>query len=199
LCAFGDHPGGSGLQTPPPVYSSTTIAANDTEPANAGGTQWDITQVNTARTGPPGNRYNQITVFVTFAQTTAFSALPAPGSAPSGDAALGTLIYFDTDAKVATGVTPTSCGGAYKGMEYAVSDGGVDGRLPNGNYDVINLSTLAKSGEATVFGSGNTISYTIPLSAIGGSTSGLMGVAASNFVSGENVVDCAPDGATVSI
>lgn len=198
FCGFGGGGGGGGMATPTPVTSSTTIAANDTEPVNAGGTQWDFTLVTTARTGPPGGTYNQIRVFVTFAQQNAFNSLPAPGSTPSGGAALGVLIYFDTDSNMATGTTPNFCSSAYQGMEYAVSDGSMGGRLANGNYDVVNLSTFAKTGEATVFGSGNTISYTIPLSAIGGgSVSGLMGVAASNFMGGENNVDCAPDGATV--
>jgi hypothetical protein len=199
LCALGEGGGGGGGGNPPtPVFSTTTIAANDTEPVNAGGTQWDITQVVTNRTGSSGGHYDEIAVSVTFSQSTAFGELPAPGSTPTGSAALGLLIYFDTDSNPATGITPTLCGNAYTGMDYAVTDGSISGRLSNGNYDIIKLSTLTKSGEATVYGSGNTISYLIPLSAIGGVTSGLMGVAASNFMGGDNTVDCAPDGATVS-
>ena len=200
LCSFGGGGGGGGNSTPPPIFSTTTIAANDTEPVNAGGTQWDITQVKTAREGfVPGGPYTQITVFVTFAQATAFSALPAPGAIPTSGSALGILVYFDTDLNPATGVTSPFCGGAYQGMEYVVSDGAVSGRLLNGNYDIINLSTLTKSGEATVNGGSVQVNFVVPLSAIPGVTSGLMGVAASNFMNGsENVVDCAPDGTTVS-
>jgi hypothetical protein len=193
-CTSSGNPGTPG--GPPPFTTSTS--ATDPGPEPTGGpTQWDISSVVTSRTGI-GNTYTQITVTVTYDQANAFSSLVPAGTTGNSNTQLGTLIYFDSDSNPATGNTVSFNGacGPWTGIDYVVSAGEAvaGGRLADGNFPIFNAS-LAQTGEASVSGSGNTVSYGIPLSAIGGS-SGQMAVVAVNFNTQDNLTDCLPDSTT---
>jgi hypothetical protein len=193
-CTSSSNPGTPG--GPPPINTSTT--ATDPGPEPTGGpTQWDIASVTTSRTGI-GSTYTQITVTVTYDQGNAFSSLVPAGTTGSSNTQLGTFIYFNADSNPATGQSVTFGGcGPWDGMDFAVADGSVlyGGRLADGNFPIVNTS-LVQVGEASVSGSGSTISYGIPLSAIGGS-SGQMAVTAENFPGGvASATDCLPDSST---
>lgn len=193
-CTSSGSPGTPG--GPPPFTTST--AATDPGPEPTGvPTTWDISNVSTSRTGI-GNTYTQITVTVTYDQSNAFSSLVPAGTSGNSNTQLGTLIYFNSDSNPVTGSTISLGGcGPWSGMDYVVAAGEPigGGRLADGNFPIFN-GGLIQTGEASVSGSGGTISYGIPLSAIGGS-SGQMAVIAENFSGGgENVTDCLPDSTT---
>jgi hypothetical protein len=76
----------------------------------------------------------------------------------------------------------------------------VDGtsRLADGNFAIINTGSLAQVGEATVSGSGNSVTITIQLSVLGGASGGgtMIMEAGNAFGAAQNATDCAPDSAT---
>lgn len=152
------------------------------------GTNWDITSVKTLRTGS-GSSYTTLRVDITF---TAAPSIPAPGGAGGPSHVVG-FVEFDTDQDPSTGVPSNAVNfcpsGGPSGIEFYVN---LFARNANGTYDVVNATTAAKSGEATPSVSGNTLTLTIPLSAMGnddGATN--MDTVLGN---GAEPTDCAPDG-----
>lgn len=194
-CTSSGSPGTPG--GPPPVTTST--AATDPGPEPTGvPTTWDISNVSTSRTGI-GSSYTQITVTVTYDQSNAFSSLVPAGTSGNSNTQLGTLIYFNSDSNPVTGLSTNLGGcGPWAGIDFVVSAGEsiTGGRLADGNFPIVTVPGFVQVGEASVSGSGGTVSYGVPLSAIGGS-SGQIAVLAENFSgSNENVTDCVPDSTT---
>jgi hypothetical protein len=171
---------------PTPITSGYLDPTGDAFGAGLG-TNWDITSVKTLRTGSGGS-YTTLQVDITF---TTSPSIPAPGSAGGTTHVVG-FVEFDTDQDAATGVLSNAAafcpGGGPSGIEFYVN---LFTRNANGTYDVVNAVTAAKSGEATPSVSGNTLTLTVPLSAMGnddGATN--MDTVLGN---GAEPTDCAPD------
>jgi hypothetical protein len=135
-----------------------------------GATIYDITGVTTSRTGPAGGTYNLISVTITFAQPV---VLPAAGGSPDlAGTELVTLLGFDTDGNFANGSNFVYCGplGTYDGVDYQVS---AASRLADGNYPIEGpLPAVTQTGEATVSVSGNSVTFGVPIAAIGNHPAG---------------------------
>jgi hypothetical protein len=185
-CNSSSTPGLPGGPTPVTTLNTPTDASG--EPSSPA-TNWDIASVATSRTGI-GSTYTQITVTVIYDQGNAFASLVPAGSSGSTGAQLGTVIFFNSDSNNSTGLPGSAAGcPTYPGIDFVILG---DTRLADGNFPILNTS-FATVGEASVSGSGTTVSYGVPLSAIGGS-SGSIAVSAENFSSGtENITDCFPD------
>lgn len=144
-----------------------------------GATIYDILQVTTSRTGPAGGTYNQIAVTVTFAQPV---VLPAAGATPDvAGTQLVAELYFDIDGNFADGINRAFCGplGTYNGVDYVVFAGT---RLADGNYSIHVEPADTQTGEATVAVAGNSVTYTVPIAAIGNNPAGVFnfGMTAGN-------------------
>jgi hypothetical protein len=171
-----------GPQPPTPINATITDPTGDTcgtgvgqnnacsNGTATGTTIYDITGVTTSRTGPAGGTYSQIAVTVTFAQPV---VLPAAGAAPDGPGAdLVSELYFDTDGNFANGSNFAFCGplGTYNGVDFAVN---ASNRLADGNYPINGpLPAVTVSGEATVAVNGNSVTFTVPISALGNNPAG---------------------------
>lgn len=180
----------SSPQPPTPINATITDPTGDTNVGATGTTIYDITGVTSSRTGPPGGTYTTMTVAVSFAQPV---VIPAAGAGLDlAGADLGAFIVFDTDGNFANGTNFTFCaaggGGTYNGADYQVS---AFTRLADGNYPIQGpLPAVTQTGEAQVAVVGNTITYTIPISAIGNNPAGPfnLGVVVGNS---PNPTDCA--------
>lgn len=167
--------GPSGPQPPTPINASFTDPTGDTNSSATGATIYDITNVATSRTGPAGGTYSTITVTATFVQTV---LLPAPGALPDvAGTQLAFILAFDIDGNFADGVNLGLCGtgggGTYNGVDYEVdANGGSGNRLADGNYAIRIEPAGTQTGEATVGTSGNTITWIIPIAAIGNNPAG---------------------------
>ena len=152
----------------PPTPVNATIA-DPTGDLNTGGvgTEYDITQVTTSRTGPPGGTYSTITVTATFVPNV---VLPAAGALPD-QTMLGFILAFDINNNFTDGTNYALCGsgggGTYNGADYIVNGSGGTARLADGNYPIQIQPAGTQTGEATVAASTNTMTWTIPISAIG--------------------------------
>lgn len=167
---------------PTPVTASISDPTGDTCGTGAGqnpscslgsatgATIYDITNVTTSRTGPSGGTYNLIAVTVTFAQPV---VLPAAGASPDlAGTQLVTLLGFDTDGIFSDGSNFTFCGplGTYDGVDYQVA---AAARLADGNYPIQGpLPATTQTGEATVSVSGNSVTFGVPIAAIGNHPAG---------------------------
>jgi hypothetical protein len=177
-----------------PVNTTTNIAVADGEPVPpAGGTIWDLTQVTTSRTG--GATYTTLAVTLTFMQANPLASLLAPGTgfASGNGASLILAIGLDSDNNTATGAT-ANCNGPYPGIDFLV-DG--TSRLADGNFPIRNATSLTQVGEATVTGSGSSITITIQLSVLSSASGGGLIAEVGNVFGGSTSgTDCAPDSST---
>ncbi len=176
-----------GVMAPGPVMNTFVDPTGD-EFGTGAGTDWDITTIATTRTG------STLTVNITF--TTAPS-LPSPGSF-GGPTHVTGFLDFDVDQIGATGAAPFTslycpappAPGTF-GMEFYVD---LFFRNAAGGYDVFTSSDV-DSGDATPAVSGNTLTLTIPLFALGGDNGATnMDMAIGNSA---EPTDCAPDGASM--
>jgi hypothetical protein len=180
-------------QPPTPINATITDPTGDTNSTATGTTIYDITGVTTSRTGPPGGTYTTITVTATFVQPV---LLPAAGALPDGAGTqLAFILAFDIDGNFADGTNYALCGsgggGTYNGADYIVDANGITGaRLADGNYPIKIEPAGTQTGEATVSVAGNTITWTVPISAIGNNPAGPFnfGMIAGN---GPSPSDCA--------
>src|SRR5215469_4508350 len=162
----------SAPQPPTPVTSSVTDPTGDTNTGGSG-TIYDISGFTTSRTGPPGGTYKTITATATFVQPV---VLPAAGALPDATQ-LAFILAFDTDNNASDGTNYALCstggGGTYNGADFIVDGNGATGnRLADGNYQISSQPAGTATGEATVSASGNTMTWTIPISALGGNPAG---------------------------
>ncbi len=167
--------GGSG-PPPPPTPINATIAdpigdicgAGCLDGPATGSTIYDITGATSSRTGASGT-YTTISVTVTFVQPV---VIPAPGGAPDGPGAdLIAQVYFEIDNNPNDGSNFAYCGanGTYDGVDYYVD---ASTRLADGNYPIDILPAGTKTGEADVLTNGDSIIFTLPISAIGNNPTG---------------------------
>ncbi|GAC1393470.1 MAG: hypothetical protein NVSMB31_12900 [Vulcanimicrobiaceae bacterium] len=200
VAAFATACSGSGDSLSAPslpanVTTTTADAVGDATTPAVGATPWDITQVTTSR---PATGATALTVSVTFNQAISAANLPAPGTTLTSPTQLGIAILMNTGAAGSTS-TPTGCAGApsFPNVAFAVDDGTAAGRLADGNYTIVRISPFSSAGEATfAFTGPNTITYTIPLAAIGGGTGGIqIAVLARD---GSGFTDCAPNASYIS-
>jgi hypothetical protein len=183
LMSCNGSSGGSGG-----IVNIPTTTANFSDATSDGvgpGTAWDITQVATSRaTSNP----TVLFVSVTYTQNVQ-NALPAPGSFPTA-AQLGTAILFIGSSG---GLSTAPCGNLYAHVGYLVDGGGAMGRLADGNYDTFSLPAATVTGEASVTVNGNTVLYTIPISALGGGKiDPMLVVVSTNGNAGGTFTDCDP-------
>jgi hypothetical protein len=178
-----------------PVNTTTNIAVADGEPVPpAGGTIWDLTQMTTSRTG--GATYTTLAVTLTFMQANPLASLLAPGTgfASGNGASLILAIGLDSDNNTATGSNAVCNGINYPGMDFLV-DG--TSRLADGNFPIRNATSLTQVGEATVTGSGSSITITIQLSVLSSASGGGLIAEVGNVFGGSTSgTDCAPDSST---
>jgi hypothetical protein len=162
----------SGPQPPTPINATIVDPTGDTNAGALGTTIYDITGVTSSRTGPAGGTYTTITVAITFVQPV---LIPAAGATADGAGTqLGGYVVFDTDGNFANGSNFAFCaaggGGTYNGADYQIV---LFTRLADGNYPIQGpLPAVTQSGEAQVAVAGNTITFTIPISAIGNNPAG---------------------------
>ncbi|MDR7538586.1 MAG: hypothetical protein QN152_03535 [Armatimonadota bacterium] len=173
---FADPAGDTAAGAPPTVYDALTMVTRRID-------------------NSPFGSYDTLQVEVTFAQPV---VLPPPGG--TGDAA-GTQMVpelaIDTDENPATGLS-YGCGAlgfSMPGGDFFLVSWEGPGRLANGNYTIVD-TTLSPVGEASVAVSGNTLTFNIPLSALGGDDGATRtGIFAGNMNGGSiKVTDCAPNG-----
>jgi hypothetical protein len=185
--------GSTSAVPPPPTPAPPTFSTLTTEPPGdavsppGGGTPWDIAQVATSRLATGAT---QLTVTVTFVQLVSAANLPPPGSALTLGTQIGAGLLFNTGTPGNT-VNESACTGspAYPNITYALFPGAGAARLADGNFIVGNIVTSTTTGEVPITFTGpNSLTYTIPLSAIGGGTGAtLMAVVVFN---GNGVTDC---------
>lgn len=176
-----------------PIFSTVTFndfVGDATVPA-AGATAWDITQVTTSRLV---SNPTTLTVNITMAQAISSASLPAVGSKLTSPTQLGVSVLISTGAS-GNSVTPKagSCTGnpTFPSVAFSLDPGMSVARLADGNFAILNAAS-ANVGEAAVsFTPPNTLSYAIPISAIGGG-SGAVGLAVI-AADGVGTTDCAPD------
>jgi hypothetical protein len=195
---------GGSTSTPPAPTTVTTSTADATGDATAGGgTPWDITQVVTSRaiTAP-----TSLSISVTFAQAISATNLPAPGAPIATPTQLGTVIVFATGGSGTSTGALNGCVGTpnFPNVTYLLDPGAIASpRLADGNFAVYNTITMLASGEASIAFTGpNTLTYTVPLSAIGGGSGAVqMAAVAINGATGPgspNPTDCAPNATYIS-
>ncbi len=185
-----DAGGGSGgggttafvtASAPDPIGDATSPAP--------GSTPWDITLVNSSRLSTGATT---LTVSVTLTQAISTANLPAAGSKLTSPSQLGITVLINTGAAGGT-VTPTAgaCTGnpSYPNVTFFIDPGMSTPRLADGNFAILNAAN-APVGEASVILTGNTLSYSIPISAIGGAGAVRIAAIAGN---GAGATDCAPD------
>lgn len=161
-------------------------------------TVYDITKIETQRLdNSPFGSYDTLRVSVTFAQPVVLP--PAGGTGDAAGTQMIPEIAIDTDQNPGTG-TSYGCGAtlgfSMPGSEFFLFSWEGNGRLANGNYEVWNAATVTVSGQATPSVNGNVLTFSIPLSALGGDDGATrVGVFAGNMNGGVvNVTDCAPNG-----
>ncbi len=195
-------PGGSGPgpTTAPPVNTSFTVPAGDTEPIPGFGTPWDVLSVATSRTAM-GPTYTNIAITLTFLQANAFASLPAPGGnvGASGNQ-LGVEIAFDADQNSSTGELASCNGFTYgTGFDHAIDGTGVlFPRLADGNFQVFTIPGDVMTGEAAVSGAGNQVIINVPISALGGTGQTNMFVGIANSNGATPITDCVPDASAIT-
>ncbi len=205
-CGGGSSGNGvSGLAIPPHnIVATMTDRIGDSIPGL--GTRWDISGVQTTLLeGPFRNEYVKLQVAVTFTQDVS-AALPSPGSALVGyPGLLGVEIFLDIDGNSTTGTKAFQCSSVLNlpSIDAAVDAGGVEGRLADGSYPIVDASGIPQD-EATVIVAGKTVTYSIDLAAWGSPATGVpktrVAVAAYNgSTTGSAVTDCAPDSGTMSV
>ena len=191
-------PGSAGppATAPPPITATIVDPIGDACGAGCshgpatGTTIYDITGATSLRTGPAGGTYTTIAVTVTFVQPV---VIPAAGGAPDGPGAdLVAQLYFDIDNTATDGSNFAFCGtnGTYDGVDYTVN---ASTRLADGNYPIDVLPANTQTGEAAVAVNGDSITYTLPISAIGNNPAGAfnLGMTAGNS---QTPSDCAANG-----
>jgi hypothetical protein len=185
------------------VTTSTADATGDAT-APSGGTAWDITQVVTSRAA---NGATSLVVSVTFAQAVNAANLPPPGTPLATATQLGVAVLFATGGLGATVTGFSGCVGnpGFTNVTYILDPGTntPPGRFADGNYPIVNINTSAVSGEASVAFTGpNTLTYTVPLAAIGGGSGAvLIAAVALNGATGfgsASTTDCAPNATYIS-
>jgi hypothetical protein len=192
-----------GSSTPPGAAPVTTTTADVTGDATSGGgTAWDITQVATVRAATGAT---SLVISVTFAQAISAANLPPPGSQISTPAQLGAAVLLATGgAGLNAGFTNCTGNPTFANVTFAVDPGAFStARLADGNFAVINAVTLSATGEATIaFTGSNTLTYTVPLAAIGGGSGAVkLAVVALNGAGPPGNItatDCAPNATFVS-
>jgi len=192
-----------GSSSPPGLLPVTTTTADVAGDAfSGGGTAWDITQVTTSRAATGAT---SLSVSVTFAQAISAANLPPPGSQISTPAQLGAAVFFATGGTGLNAGFPNCTGNpTFANVTFAVDPGAFStARQADGNFAVINAVTLAKTGEATIAFTGpNTLTYAVPLAAIGGGSGAVqLAVVALNGAGPPGNItatDCAPNAAFVS-
>lgn len=161
---------------PPPVVKSYTFPQGDAT-ASSGATAWDIVGVTTTLSGQfanaGGDSYDTLRVDVTFTQNVS-NALPLPGQPLTSGNQLGISIGLDTDGNPNTGFYEgCAASSSQTPFEYATDQGNDPSRLQDGNYSILmNGGPISSGGqnppsEAMVSVSGNTLSETFFLTAIG--------------------------------
>lgn len=167
--------------------------------AGAPVTVYDITKVETQRVdNSPYGSYDTLVVKATFNQTVVLP--PAGGTGDVAGTQILPEIAIDTDQDPTTGAG-YGCGTlgfSMPGGEFFVFSWEGAGRLANGNYEVYESSGFTVVGEATPSASGNVLTISIPLSALGGDDGAArVGVFAGNNNGAPalvNETDCAPNG-----
>jgi hypothetical protein len=183
-----------------PVTSRYADPLGDQD-AVGGGTRYDVVQMTSRRVDdPPAGSYDALQIELTFDQPV---LLPAAGSDP--DAAgtqLAPYVGFDVDQDTATGTTldclpagGTGGVGTWTGVDFFVaSDVPPFRRLASGNLPVVTAG-LVVVGEAGVSAAGDTLTITVPLSALGGDDGVTHAVATvgTRFGGSYTFTDCAPN------
>ncbi len=192
--AFPKGPGGP-IAPPGPTFI-TTSTADPVGDANTavGGTPWDITQVATSR---PASGATSLTITTMIAQAVSIADLAAPGSGVTS-AQLGVVLLFSTGSGGGT-ATIAKCVGSptFAHVNYAVNAANM--RLADGNFPVVsfNGSSPTQTGEAAISVSGpNAITYTVPISAIGGGSGAIQVEVIGGNANGPT--DCAPNSTYIS-
>lgn len=156
-------------------------------PADAFRGVYDILDVASTRTGPPGTTYTQMWLTIDYSQPV---VLPYPGASSLGLPVLyAGIVGLDTDGNPADGASFGFCGPQkYDFLIDMVTSGP---RLADGSWNIVNASGT-KTGEATPIAGGNTLTLLIPVAAIGNNQMGAYGLV---IVSGDGLspTDCAPD------
>ena len=210
--------GGSGAgpiqisTSPPPVVRSYSFAPG--KASAMAGTVWDIIGVKTTLTGRfangGGNSYDTVKVDVTFTQDIS-NALPPPGSALNRGNQLGIVIGIDSDNNLSTGnyVSCDTTNRNLKPFEYLTDQGNAPTRLLDGNYSIIGPGggpissgpNADPASEAVVSVSGNVLSESIFLPAIGVSSGSAIPKFGINVLAYNGVynpaTDCVPSDTSV--
>ncbi len=145
---------------------------------------YDVSRIDTARTS------TSLNITLTLSPS---ASLAAAGTTVTVDNLSG-FIDFDTDENSATGVS--SANTLFCASTPAVSAIGADfflslfTRNADGTYNILN-STAAVTGTATVTSVLNTVTISVPLSALGGDD-GRVSISAA-LGNGQDPSDCAPD------
>jgi hypothetical protein len=194
--------GGSSTPAPPASVTTTTPDATGDSTATGGGIPWDVTQVVTSRANAGAT---SLIISVTLTQGITPASFPAPGTGMTTGAQLGIGILFATGT-AGMPQTLTGCAGnpVFSNVTYILDPGAIVApRLADGNFAIGSTLTNSITGEASFALTGtNTLTYTVPLAAIGGG-SGAVQIAAIalNGASGfgsPSPTDCAPNATFIS-
>lgn len=193
---------GGNASTPPAPTTATTATVDATGDATSGGgTAWDITQVTTSRLISGATT---LTISVTFAQAISAANLPAPGASLATPAQLGTAIIFATGGAGTSASGLSGCVGnpTFPNATFLLDPGAIASpRLADGNFAILNTVAATISGEASISFTGpNTLTYTVPLTAIGGGSGAvqLAAVALNGSGGTASTTDCAPNASYIS-
>jgi hypothetical protein len=198
--------GGSSSTPPAPTTVTTTTpdAVGDAT-ASGGGTAWDITQVVTSRAISGAT---SLSISVTFAQAISAANLPAPGAGIATPTQLGAAIIFATGGAGTSSGALTGCTGTptFSNLTYILDPAAFfSPRLADGNFAIANTVASTISGEASIAFTGpNTLTYTVPLSAIGGGSGAVqiaavaLNGAAGFGASTPSLTDCTPNASYIS-
>jgi hypothetical protein len=189
----------SAPSAPTTVTTSTVDATGDA--TSGGGTAWDITQVSTSRSITGATTLN---ISVTFAQPISAANLPAPGAPMATPTQLGAAIIFATGGAGTSASGLSGCVGnpTFPNATFILDPGAiVSPRLADGNFAILNTVAGTISGEASISFTGpNTLTYTVPLTAIGGGSGAvqLAAVALNGSGGSSSTTDCAPNASYIS-
>ena len=206
LFTLGTTACGGSSSTPlgPTTVTTSTVDATGDATAPSGGTAWDITQVATSRASTGAT---SLIVSVTFAQAISAANLPAPGAPLATPTQLGVGVLFATGAPGASANGFTGCVGnpTFTNVSFILDPGTntPPGRFADGNFPIVTTVTGAVTGEASVSFTGpNTLTYTVPLAAIGGGSGAVqIAAVALNGATGfgsASTTDCAPNATYIS-
>ena len=193
--------GGSSSPPAPTTVTTSTVDATGDATAAGGGTAWDITQVTTSRLISGAT---SLSISVTFAQAISAANLPAPGASMATPAQLGAALIFATGGAGTSASGLNGCVGnpTFPNATFLLDPGAIASpRLADGNFAILNTTAAIISGEASISFTGpNTLTYTIPLSAIGGGSGAvqLAAVALNGSGGSSSTTDCAPNASYIS-